>query len=267
MKKVLSVLCMALLAGGMIFTSCTKNWTVTVKANNDAWGTVVGDGSYADGTEATLTATPKDGYSFVTWDDGVKDNPRKVTVTANVTYTAIFEALPAEPTVKVAFNGTNYDASAISGKWYSNYEAWAVSAGKTSLSELPIAMFGTYVTSGSASATADANGHLGDDFAYVEYYENTYLSDGQNTYGDWWGKNITLNVNAFDATALTVSAKVNGTMFSALEAFVEDEGAVGVDAASTAPMTVDVINVKMSSASSAKGDLKKNAAKKLVAVK
>jgi hypothetical protein len=264
MKKVLSLICMALLAGGMMLTSCTKQYTITVQASPAEAGTVTGGGTFNDQVTTTLTATPNAGYKFVKWQDGTTQNPRTITVTANETWTAYFEALPAEPTVKVAFNGTNYDASEISSKWYSNYEAWAVSAGKTSLSELPIAMFATYVTSGSASATAAANGDLGDDFAYVEYYENTYLSDGQNSYGDWWGKNITLNVNAFDATALTVSAKVNGTMFSALEAFVEDEGAVGVDAASTAPMTVDVINVKMSSA---KGDLKKNAAKKLVAVK
>ena len=54
MKKVLSVLCMALLAGGMIFTSCTKNFTITVNSNNDAWGTVTGTGTYADGAKCWL---------------------------------------------------------------------------------------------------------------------------------------------------------------------------------------------------------------------
>ena len=106
MKRILSVICMALLAGGMIFTSCTKNWTVTVKANNDAWGTVTGGGTYADQVTATIAATPAQGYQFVKWDDGVKENPRTITVTANVTYTAIFEAIP-NPGVKVAFNGSN----------------------------------------------------------------------------------------------------------------------------------------------------------------
>ena len=55
-------------------------------------------------------------------------------------------------------------------------------------------------------------------------------------------------------------------MFSALEAFVEDEGAVGVDAASTAPMTVNMTNVKLQAAAT-KGMPAKKVAGKLVAVK
>ncbi|MBP5562770.1 MAG: hypothetical protein J6X51_01900 [Bacteroidales bacterium] len=262
MKKVLSVLCMALLAGGMIFTSCTKNWTVTVKANNDAWGTVVGGGSYADGTEATLTATPKDGYSFVTWDDGVKDNPRKVTVTANVTYTAIFEAIPAGPSVKVTFNNGVWDAGSISTRWYTQAEVWDVYSMQTE-GNLPIADVATSIVSGSSSATASSeNGSLGGDFNWVEYYNETYLQDQEGTYyGDYWGKNVTCTVSAFDATALTLSANLNGTMFSAYEAFIDE---TGVDAASTAPMTVNMTNVKLQAA---KGMPAKKVAGKLVAVK
>jgi hypothetical protein len=254
---------MAILAGGMIFTSCTKNFTVTVSSNNEAWGTVTGGGTYADGATATLTATPKTGYQFVQWNDGDKTNPREVVVKENITYTATFEAIT--PGVKVTFNNAAWDASAVSGKWYTNYSAWALAAAQTSLSELPQAQLASFVTSGNVTATADANGGLGDDFAYVEYWNETYLVDGdQNTYGDWWGKNITLKVTAFDATAMTITSEVSGTMFSALEAFVPDAGAVGVDAASTAPMTVKATNIELTAA---KGTLKKVGAKNLVAAK
>ena len=71
MKKLLSVFCMAVLAGGLIFTSCTKKYTITVKANNDAYGTVTGGGDYEENATATLAATPNAGYTFVKWDDGV----------------------------------------------------------------------------------------------------------------------------------------------------------------------------------------------------
>ena len=132
MKRILSVICMALLAGGMIFTSCTKNWTVTVKANNDAWGTVTGGGTYADQATATISATPAQGYQFAQWSDGVKDNPRTITVTANATYTAVFEA--AAPGVKVTFNGNNWTAGDFAGRFYSGtmqdgtpYSGWVVS--------------------------------------------------------------------------------------------------------------------------------------------
>ncbi len=269
MKKVLSVLCMALLAGGMIFTSCTKNFTITVNSNNDAWGTVSGAGSYADGATATLTATPKEGYLFVKWQDGNTDNPRTITVTANETYTAYFEAIPtpppANPGVKVAFDGTNWDANDIQSQYFTDYDAWDVYAAQTSGS-LPVADVATYVTSGSASAVASSDdGSLSDDFAWVEYYKETYLQDSNgNNYGDYWAKNVTCAVSAFDATALTLSANVNATMFSALEAFVADAGAVGVDAASTAPMTVNITSVELSAS---KGKPAKKVVGKLVAVK
>ena len=65
--------------------------TITVKSNNDSYGTVTGGGHYDCGKTATLTATPKTGYTFVKWNDNVTTNPRTITVTADTTYTATFE--------------------------------------------------------------------------------------------------------------------------------------------------------------------------------
>ena len=53
-------------------------------------GQVSGSGTFTDGSEVTITATPNEGYEFTQWSDGNKDNPRKVTVTADATYTAEF---------------------------------------------------------------------------------------------------------------------------------------------------------------------------------
>lgn len=265
MKKLLSVLCMAILAGGMIFTSCTKNFTITVKSNNDAYGTVTGGGTFAEGTTATLTATPKDGYMFEKWQDGNTENPRTVTVTADMTYTANF--VTAAPSAKVTFNNEIWNANDIQAAYYAQYPAWAAAAAQTSLEDLPQAQVGAFVTSGSITAVADDEGGLGDNIAYVEYYNETYLVDGNNnTYGDWWGKNVTLNITNFDATALKLSAKVSGTMFSALEAFVQSAGAVGVNAASTAPMTYEMNNLVMQ-VPNGKTTLSKKVSGKLVAVK
>ena len=264
MKKVLSVLCMALLAGGMIFTSCTKKYTITVNSNNEEWGTVTGGGEFEENATATLTATPNEGYLFVKWQDGNTDNPRTITVTANETYTAEFAAIPVNPGVKVTFNGNNWDAGAITGKWYDSYGVWDVYAEQNSGS-FPIADVATSITNGSSSATADSgNGELGGNFNWVEYYNETSLTDGTNYYGDYWAKSVTCAVSAFDATALNISAAVNATMFSALEAFVESYGAVGVDAAPTAPMVVKMVQVDLNAA---KGTPKKHVTGKLVAVK
>ena len=71
-------------------TSCSKEYSVTVNSNNEAWGTATGSGTYASGATATLAAVPAANCSFVKWNDDVTDNPRTVTVTEDITYTAYF---------------------------------------------------------------------------------------------------------------------------------------------------------------------------------
>ena len=252
MKKVLSVLCMALLAGGMIFTSCTKNFTIKVKSNNDAWGTVAGGGSYADGATATLTASPKDGYMFVKWNDGDKTNPRTITVNADAEYTAFFEAIPVTPGVKVTFNTDNYEAGAYSGSYAQNYNAWRVVAAKTD-GDYPytdVAMY-TGTSTGSHTDQAADNGQFAQesDFGWVEYYLEgyVYFEDAPDThYGDWWAKNATVKVTAFDATSLKMTANVNAAMFDVIGAF--GEGGTGLAAAPTVPMVVDMTSINLQSA-------------------
>ncbi len=76
------------------------NYTVSLTADPAAGGTVTGDGSsFTYNDEVTITATPADGYHFVSWTDN--DNSGAVVstneeytfnVTGNVNYTANFEA-------------------------------------------------------------------------------------------------------------------------------------------------------------------------------
>jgi 5-enolpyruvylshikimate-3-phosphate synthase len=63
---------------------------VTVTANNPSMGTVTGSGDYAENTTATITATANQGYRFVQWNDGNTQNPRTITVTQDISFTAIF---------------------------------------------------------------------------------------------------------------------------------------------------------------------------------
>ena len=55
-------------------------------------GEVTGAGTYAYGTEIELVATPDtlNGFHFVNWSDGNTDNPRKLTITQDSTFTANF---------------------------------------------------------------------------------------------------------------------------------------------------------------------------------
>lgn len=67
------------------------DYTLTVISSDDTMGTVSGGGKYRAGATATITATPKEGYEFVKWNDGDTSASRTVTVNADKTYTATFK--------------------------------------------------------------------------------------------------------------------------------------------------------------------------------
>ena len=145
---------MAVLAGGLIFSSCTSKHTITVKSNNDAWGTVTGGGSYNDQEVATLLATPNAGYYFVKWQDNSTENPRSITVTQDETWTAFFEPIPV---VNVTFNNSTWDAASVEGAYFAGQHAWDVYAEQTAdnYPKADIAMF-TGTSTGSFTDQVDA---------------------------------------------------------------------------------------------------------------
>lgn len=104
-------------ANDTVFAECTvtvkKNtYAVTVKSNNDAYGTASADvKEAAEGTKVTLTVAPKTGYKFVEWksdDVTITDNTFKMPAKA-VEITAVFEEKAADEfdiTVAKTANGT-----------------------------------------------------------------------------------------------------------------------------------------------------------------
>lgn len=74
------------------------NYTITTAVNDANMGSVTAGGSYPEGTLLHLTATPKSGYRFVKWlENGVECSVSasiNITVTADETYTAVFEQIP-----------------------------------------------------------------------------------------------------------------------------------------------------------------------------
>ena len=66
-------------------------YTITAIANNNAYGTVSGGGTYQEGETVTLTATANNGYVFTSWNNGSTANPLIFTATGNATYIATFE--------------------------------------------------------------------------------------------------------------------------------------------------------------------------------
>ena len=64
--------------------------TITVESDDETMGTVNGSDTYDYGAEIQISASARDGYQFVSWNDGNTDNPRTITVVADATYIASF---------------------------------------------------------------------------------------------------------------------------------------------------------------------------------
>ena len=69
------------------YNQTVNKYTITVTAENS---TVQGTGEYDYGTVVELMAIADTGYKFNKWSDEVTDNPRIVTVTKNMEFTALF---------------------------------------------------------------------------------------------------------------------------------------------------------------------------------
>ena len=91
-------------------------YSLTVVVNDDTMGSVTGSGEYEEGTEVTLTATPNEGYRFVTWSDGHPYSTRIVTVTHDESFTAIFEPIPLH-TLSVVANDDTMGSVTGSGEY------------------------------------------------------------------------------------------------------------------------------------------------------
>lgn len=91
----------------------TTKFKITVKSSDPQRGTVTEGGAFDSLTIITIKAMPKEGYEFASWNDGNKENPRTIKVTANQRFVAMFKEKPSvtpsptpEPSdIKVDWNG------------------------------------------------------------------------------------------------------------------------------------------------------------------
>lgn len=65
-------------------------YTLVAKSNDDRWGTVSGSGTYDENTVAIISAVAKDGYEFISWNDGDMSATREIVMTSDLVYTAVF---------------------------------------------------------------------------------------------------------------------------------------------------------------------------------
>lgn len=150
--------------------------------------------------------------------------------------------------VKVVFGDANWTGNIVSVNYMSSYGAIQFTAMEVE-NDYPMfdeAIYTTEVGTTTESFSEAAMGFpQGSTHAWCEYYERTTLSDGQSNYGDWWAAEATTEIKAIDMTNMTVTAKLNGTMFDAAEAFVESYGRVGYASASRKAYNVTFGKVAM----------------------
>ena len=79
----------------------TKQYTITVSAGDGGSVSTIG-GTFSQGTEVSITATPNSGYSFVSWSNGSTNNPLNVTLNSNTSVTANFEPIVNSYTLTVS---------------------------------------------------------------------------------------------------------------------------------------------------------------------
>ena len=66
------------------------SYTITANVNKEGYGEVTGGRAYDYNTSATLIATAYEGYEFVNWSNGSRENPLTITVKGDETLTANF---------------------------------------------------------------------------------------------------------------------------------------------------------------------------------
>ena len=215
--KLLGIVCIAcsLLAGKCGKKDEVATYKITVKANPSEAGTVTGAGKYESGASATLEAVANAGYNFVEWNDGNKNNPRIVTVTADAEYVANFAV---QSGVKVNFGTNTWNAGYMNGQCKAS--AYMIAAAQTNMESYPyLVLFN--LAGGPAVGTANGDDQISDEGAnhgnvYLDYYENPEraVSLGDQSVGDWWGMNLVINVTAFDADNLAISLVANAEMWN-----------------------------------------------------
>ena len=185
---------------------CVSEFTLTATANPAEGGSVTGAGVYEEGTTVTLTATPNEGYEFVSWTNGGAEVSTNATysfvINANLALVANFKAVEATVyTISIeAVNGTVTGAgvyeegatvtlTATPADGY-NFKNWTVSGAEVS-AENP------YIFTATANVTVTAN------FEEIPVeYETVYFVNAQDwekvciytwtpEIGTWPGKEMT----------------------------------------------------------------------------
>lgn len=199
-------------------------------------GTVDGAGTYAYGSEATLTANPAANYHFVQWSNGVKANPYALKVAGDTTVNAVF-----------AINTFNAMAATEADGTVSAGRAIVAYGDTTKFTATPIANYHLARWSDGSTANPYIVTITSDTLLIAEFEINTYAINASAEHGTvtgtgnyTYGTPITLTASAatgyeftkWSDNVTTATREVlvtSDSLFTAIFAPIEYDVTIGTD--------------------------------------
>lgn len=142
---------------------------------------------FDEGQQVSISAIPQEYNLFVQWSDGNTDNPRQVSLDANITLTALFEDTTAvNPSVEEAIIYQDCNQNGINAALAENHSLQSISANVNGHAYVDLGL-----PSGNLWATCnlgaqDSTG-IGDYYAWGELTTKTSYTNATYQYQDWYG--------------------------------------------------------------------------------
>lgn len=142
---------------------------------------------FDEGQQVSISAVPQENNQFVQWSDGNTDNPRQVSLDANITLTALFEDTTAvNPSLEEAAIYQDCNQNGINAALAENLSLQSISANVNGHAYVDLGL-----PSGNLWATCnlgaqDSTG-IGDYYAWGELTTKTSYTNATYQYQDWYG--------------------------------------------------------------------------------
>lgn len=91
--------------------------TINVVSSDESMGIVRGGGTFGAGDTIKIEAEAKDGYRFMSWNDGNRERTREIVATNDITYTAQFSPEPPQtaPVVTITVESSDETMGTVKG--------------------------------------------------------------------------------------------------------------------------------------------------------
>lgn len=246
MKNIFKFMGIALIASSMVLVGCQKDNTndtnnnnntnnntpevtykLTLKVNDGAMGSIAAvpqKDAYKKGDTVVVTATPNNGFKFVSWEDGTKDNPRTIVFAeANITVTAGFAEQVADHAT-VIFGTTTWNATTVATNGQGRVIMWE----EYGANDKPMFRVDGGTTVGEFVCDSYQQGNQYSGY-YWNYPDESWTYQGQS-YPIWFGNQFTQTITEIDLNTNYMVFEIEGNLYNA-QAYMENDEDITQDIA------------------------------------